>query len=50
MVFFDSGRYITRVWNVLVSGSGSSYLYGFLDQAWKPEMTQKEAEVLSSSL
>lgn len=27
------------------AGSGSSYLYGFLDQAWKPNMTHKEAEV-----
>jgi len=27
-------------------GSGSSYLYGFLDQAWKPDMTHKEAEDL----
>ncbi|KAG0556372.1 hypothetical protein M758_11G046800 [Ceratodon purpureus] len=27
-------------------GSGSSYLYGFLDQAWKPDMTHEEAEKL----
>lgn len=27
-------------------GSGSSYLYGFLDQAWKQNMTHKEAEDL----
>lgn len=27
------------------AGSGSSYLYGFLDQAWKQNMTHKEAEV-----
>lgn len=26
-------------------GSGSSYLYGFFDQAWKEGMTQEEAEV-----
>jgi hypothetical protein len=27
------------------AGSGSSYLYGFFDQAWKEGMTQDEAEV-----
>lgn len=27
------------------SGSGSSYLYGFFDQAWKEGMTREEAEV-----
>ncbi|PNX87806.1 proteasome subunit beta type-6-like protein, partial [Trifolium pratense] len=27
-------------------GSGSSYLYGFFDQAWKEGMTQEEAEEL----
>jgi 20S proteasome alpha/beta subunit len=26
-------------------GSGSSYLYGFLDQAWRPNMSKDEAEV-----
>ena len=26
-------------------GSGSSYLYGFFDQAWKENMTKEEAEV-----
>ena len=26
-------------------GSGSSYLYGFLDQAWKEGMTKEEAEL-----
>jgi len=26
-------------------GSGSSYLYGFFDQAWKDNMTKEEAEV-----
>ncbi|KAH8945979.1 hypothetical protein BDL97_12G069100 [Sphagnum fallax] len=25
-------------------GSGSSYLYGFLDQAWRPHMSKDEAE------
>jgi 20S proteasome subunit beta 1 len=25
-------------------GSGSSYLYGFLDQAWRPNMNKDEAE------
>jgi len=29
------------------AGSGSSYLYGFFDQAWKDGMTQEEAEVCS---
>lgn len=29
----------------LFSGSGSSYLYGFFDQAWKEGMTKDEAEV-----
>lgn len=28
------------------AGSGSSYLYGFFDQAWKEGMTKDEAEVL----
>lgn len=28
-----------------ISGSGSSYLYGFFDQVWKEGMTQDEAEV-----
>lgn len=27
------------------AGSGSSYLYGFFDQAWKEGMTKDEAEV-----
>ena len=31
---------------VLFAGSGSSYLYGFFDQAWKEGMTKDEAEVL----
>lgn len=26
-------------------GSGSSYLYGFFDQAWKEGMSKEEAEV-----
>lgn len=26
-------------------GSGSSYLYGFFDQAWREGMTREEAEV-----
>ena len=25
-------------------GSGSSYLYGYLDQAWKEDMSKEEAE------
>ncbi|KMZ58663.1 Proteasome subunit beta type [Zostera marina] len=29
-----------------IGGSGSSYLYGFFDQAWKEEMTKEEAESL----
>ncbi|KAM6547140.1 hypothetical protein CsatB_018816 [Cannabis sativa] len=29
-----------------IGGSGSSYLYGFFDQAWKEEMTKEEAEKL----
>uniref|UniRef100_A0A6N2M4P4 Proteasome endopeptidase complex n=1 Tax=Salix viminalis TaxID=40686 RepID=A0A6N2M4P4_SALVM len=29
-----------------IGGSGSSYLYGFFDQAWKDGMTQEEAEQL----
>ncbi|RZC29989.1 Proteasome subunit beta type-6 [Glycine soja] len=27
-----------------IGGSGSSYLYGFFDQAWKEGMTKDEAE------
>lgn len=27
------------------AGSGSSYLYGFFDQAWKEGMSKDEAEV-----
>ncbi|KAL0833812.1 hypothetical protein Bca101_085701 [Brassica carinata] len=29
-----------------IGGSGSSYLYGFFDQAWKENMTKEEAEQL----
>ncbi|OIT04457.1 PREDICTED: proteasome subunit beta type-6-like [Nicotiana attenuata] len=29
-----------------IGGSGSSYLYGFFDQAWREGMTQEEAEKL----
>ncbi|PWA79497.1 RNA polymerase II large subunit [Artemisia annua] len=29
-----------------IGGSGSSYLYGFFDQAWKDNMTMEEAEQL----
>ncbi|CAM8886351.1 unnamed protein product [Rhodiola kirilowii] len=29
-----------------IGGSGSSYLYGFFDQAWKEGMTKEEAEEL----
>ncbi|KAB5551999.1 hypothetical protein DKX38_009310 [Salix brachista] len=29
-----------------IGGSGSTYLYGFFDQAWKEGMTQEEAEQL----
>ncbi|GJZ92462.1 proteasome subunit beta type-6 [Tanacetum coccineum] len=29
-----------------IGGSGSSYLYGFFDQAWKDNMTKEEAEQL----
>ncbi|XP_078161084.1 proteasome subunit beta type-6-like [Carex rostrata] len=29
-----------------IGGSGSSYLYGFFDQAWKERMTREEAEHL----
>ncbi|XP_074286821.1 proteasome subunit beta type-6-like [Silene latifolia] len=29
-----------------IGGSGSSYLYGFFDQAWKEGMTKEEAEAL----
>nr|ABK21503.1 unknown [Picea sitchensis] len=29
-----------------IGGSGSSYLYGFLDQAWKEGMSKDEAEAL----
>ncbi|KAK0598772.1 hypothetical protein LWI29_037866 [Acer saccharum] len=29
-----------------IGGSGSSYLYGFFDQAWKQGMTEQEAEQL----
>ncbi|KRY02336.1 Proteasome subunit beta type-6, partial [Trichinella patagoniensis] len=29
-----------------IGGSGSSYLYGFFDQAWKEGMTKDEAEKL----
>ncbi|KAK4354072.1 hypothetical protein RND71_026266 [Anisodus tanguticus] len=29
-----------------IGGSGSTYLYGFFDQAWKEGMTQEEAEKL----
>ncbi|KAK9683947.1 hypothetical protein RND81_10G177000 [Saponaria officinalis] len=29
-----------------IGGSGSSYLYGFMDQAWKEGMTKEEAEAL----
>lgn len=29
-----------------IGGSGSSYLYGFMDQAWKEGMTKDEAEKL----
>ncbi|EPS62624.1 hypothetical protein M569_12165, partial [Genlisea aurea] len=29
-----------------IGGSGSSYLYGFFDQAWKEGMTREEAEKL----
>ncbi|KAF2302775.1 hypothetical protein GH714_008314 [Hevea brasiliensis] len=29
-----------------IGGSGSSYLYGFFDQAWKEKMTKDEAEQL----
>lgn len=29
-----------------IGGSGSSYLFGFFDQAWKEGMTQEEAEKL----
>ncbi|PRQ51811.1 putative proteasome endopeptidase complex [Rosa chinensis] len=28
-----------------IGGSGSSYLYGFFDQAWREGMTKDEAEV-----
>ena len=31
------------------TGSGSSYLYGFFDQAWKEGMTKDEAEVRRTS-
>lgn len=34
----------------LIAGSGSSYLYGFFDQAWKEGMTKDEAEVCVSIL
>lgn len=38
--------YKTVVYESLSSaGSGSSYLYGFFDQAWKEGMTKDEAEV-----
>ncbi|KAF6167324.1 hypothetical protein GIB67_043185 [Kingdonia uniflora] len=30
-----------------IGGSGSSYLYGFFDQAWKENMTKEEAEINS---
>lgn len=30
-----------------IGGSGSSYLYGFFDQAWREGMTQEEAEQLA---
>lgn len=28
-----------------ITGSGSSYLYGFFDQAWREGMSHEEAEV-----
>jgi 20S proteasome alpha/beta subunit len=28
-----------------VIGSGCSYLYGFLDQAWQPNMSREDAKV-----
>jgi hypothetical protein len=31
-------------WWRRIAGSGSSYLYGFLDQAWHPHMSKDEAE------
>nr|GMD35307.1 proteasome subunit beta type-6 [Ipomoea batatas] len=33
-----------------IGGSGSSYLYGFFDQAWKEGMTQEEAEAVSLAI
>jgi len=36
--------FLSSVWED-DSGSGSSYLYGFLDQAWRPNMNKDEAEV-----
>ncbi|KAE9464221.1 hypothetical protein C3L33_03874, partial [Rhododendron williamsianum] len=33
-------------WDKYEGGSGSSYLYGFFDQAWKEGMTKDEAEKL----
>nr|POF11221.1 proteasome subunit beta type-6 [Quercus suber] len=33
-------------WDKYEGGSGSSYLYGFFDQAWKEGMTKDEAEQL----
>ena len=36
---------VTVTWISLFSGSGSSYLYGFFDQAWKEGLSKDEAEV-----
>lgn len=36
------------LWYSLLTGSGSSYLYGFMDQVWKEGMSKDEAEVRQS--
>ncbi|KAJ8540023.1 hypothetical protein K7X08_026412 [Anisodus acutangulus] len=35
-----------KIYGIPLGGSGSTYLYGFFDQAWKEGMTQEEAEKL----
>ncbi|CAA7058862.1 unnamed protein product [Microthlaspi erraticum] len=35
-----------RIGVTFLVGSGSSYPYGFFDQAWKENMTKEEAEQL----
>jgi len=40
----------SKIYHQHLTGSGSSYLYGFFDQSWKEGMTEEEAEVCSLRL